>query len=128
MGAIPMTDLTRQEILDAYSALEELKNVALSAADFCGDTEKFLMWKNEILKALPPKPQPTMAEIEWDDEKHYLAEAEHSEYGKVTMVSKAASCGDINYLRTGTNSCLLSLGSPDKLTPTGRRYILQEGE
>lgn len=119
---------TRQEIIEAHNALEELKNVALSAADFCGDTEKFLMWKDEILKALPPKPQPTMAEIEWDDDKHYLAEAEHCSLGKVVMLSKICGGEEIYYIRQGFKGELLTFASPDKLTPTGRRYVLQEGE
>ena len=75
-----MPNPTRAQILNAHEALEELKNVALSAADFCGDTEKYLAWKSEIIAALPPKPAPTMAEVEWDDDKHYLAEAEHDVY------------------------------------------------
>nr|DAS06720.1 MAG TPA: Protein of unknown function (DUF2782) [Caudoviricetes sp.] len=57
---------TRQEILDAHNALEELKNVALSAADFCGDTEKFLMWKDEILKALPLRPLSSYSQKDLD--------------------------------------------------------------
>lgn len=121
-----MTDLTRKEILDAYSALEELKNVALSAADFCGDTEKFLMWKNEILKALPPLPRPTMNDIKWDDNEHFLAEAEHPKLGKVIMLSRSGHRSDIYYLRSGVDGRVIGLGSPDKFTPTGRRYVLQE--
>lgn len=123
-----MTDLTRQEILDAYSALEELKNVALSAADFCGDTEKFLMWKNEILKALPPKPQPTMADIDWDDNEHFLAEAENRAWGKVIMLFKKAKTGKIlSHFHEDGEQCFVCL-DPCDLTPTGRRYVLQEGE
>lgn len=121
-----MTDPTRQEILDAYSALEELKNVALSAADFCGDTEKFLMWKNEILKALPPKPQPTMAEIEWDDEKHRFAEAEYPTYGNVIMLDNTTNNEGIKVLFKGNDGFHFSYIYPESLTPTGRRYTLKE--
>lgn len=117
---------TRQEILDAHSALEELKNVALSAADFCGDTEKYLMWKNEILKALPPKPQPTMAEIEWDEGEHFLAEAKHPEWGAVVMLYEY---GDfIRCMQTSEGPKIVLGASREYLTPTGRRYVLQEGE
>lgn len=120
-----MTDPTRQEILDAYSALEELKNVALSAADFCGDTEKFLMWKNEILKALPPLPRPTMAEIEWDDEKHYLAEATSDQFGRVIMLRKGKE-GYIEFIVPGEPECGTLVAYTEYLTPTGRRYTLKE--
>ena len=119
-----MTDPTRQEILDAYSALEELKNVALSAADFCGDTEKFLMWKNEILKALPPKPQPTMAEIEWDDEKHFLAEAEHPDWGKVAMLRESGLIIFVQPIEKKIGD--IQVARVEELTPTGKRYTLTE--
>lgn len=121
-----MTNPTRQEIIDAHEALEELKNVALSAADFCGDTEKFLMWKNEILKVLPPKPQPTMAEVEWDDDKHHLAEAEDEHGIRMIMVSD-----ELDFIRCmqPPNAGGIVLGVPKKdLTPTVRRYVLQDKE
>lgn len=119
-----MTDLTRQEILDAYSALEELKNVALSAADFCGDTEKFLMWKNEILKALPPKPQPTMADIDWDDNEHFLAEAEHPDWGKVAMLRESGLIIFVQPIEKKIGD--IQVARVEELTPTGKRYTLTE--
>ena len=114
---------TREEILAAYDALEGLPIFAESLAqsvvqDLC----------NDILAALPPKPRPTMAEVEWDDEKHYLAEAEHCSLGKVVMLSKICGGEEIYYIRQGFKGELLTFASPDKLTPTGRRYVLQEGE
>lgn len=119
-----MTDPTRQEIIDAHNALEDLKNVALSAADFCGDTEKYLACKSEILAALPPKPQPTMAEIEWDDDKHYLAEAESESGVKVVMLSQSR---DFIMCIQPPNAGDVVIGLPQKdLTPTGRRYTPTE--
>lgn len=120
-----MPNPTRAQILNAHEALEELKNVALSAADFCGDTEKYLAWKSEIIAALPPKPQPTMNEIEWDDNKHYLAEAEHADWGTVIMLYYDETMRGIQYLCTGeANRACFSV--PDALTPTGKRYTLTE--
>ena len=119
-----MTQPTRQQILNAHEALEELKNVALSAADFCGDTEKYLAWKSEIIAALPPKPQPTMAEVEWDDDKHYLAEAETENGIKVVMLSQ-----NDDFIRCiqPPNAGDVVIGLPQKdLTPTGRRYTPTE--
>lgn len=121
-----MPNPTRAQILNAHEALEELKNVALSAADFCGDTEKYLAWKSEIIAALPPKPQPTMDEIEWDDDKHYLAEAEHPEYGKVIMFGKNFFFGHIRIMRTKEKGALWIFAEPGTLTPTGKRYTLTE--
>lgn len=119
-----MTDPTRQEIIDAHNALEDLKNVALSAADFCGDTVLYTTWKKQILAALPPKPQPTMAEIEWDDDKHYLAEAETESGVKVVMLSQ-----NRDFIRCiqPPNAGDVVIGVPSEdLTPTGRRYTPTE--
>lgn len=120
-----MTNPTCQEIIDAHNALEDLKNVALIAADFSSDTELYLSWKKQILAALPPKPQPTMAEVEWNDEEHYLAEAEHVDGGTVIMLYHDETMRRIQYLCTGeANRACFS--TPDALTPTGRRYTLTE--
>ncbi|MEJ4093756.1 hypothetical protein [Corynebacterium accolens] len=119
-----MPNPTRQEILEAHEALEKLKNVALSAADFCGDTEKFLMWKNEILKALPPKPQPTMAEIEWDDNEHFLAEAEHPDWGKVAMLRESGLIIFVQPIEKKIGD--IQVARVEELTPTGKRYTLTE--
>lgn len=121
-----MPNPTRAQILNAHEALEELKNVALSAADFCGDTEKYLAWKSEIIAALPPKPRPTMAEVGWDDDKHYLAEAEHPDFGKVIMLGYDPLSGLIRITRPKENGALWQTVEPGTLTPTGRRYTLTE--
>lgn len=121
-----MPNPTRAQILNAHEALEELKNVALSAADFCGDTEKYLAWKSEIIAALPPKPQPTMNEIEWDDNKHYLAEAEHPTFGKVIMLERSACPGFIRFARAKENEPTWQAAEEKTLTPTGKRYTLTE--
>lgn len=109
---------TRQEILNAHDALDTL----------CERLPAARAAKESMLAALPPKPQPTMAEVEWDDDKHYLAEAEHCSLGKVVMLSKIRGSGEIYYIRRGFEGKLLTLASPEALTPTGRRYVLQEGE
>lgn len=118
----------REEILDAFEALHSLTEFAiLHSADWKeeGEMRKCCV---RIIQALPEKPRPTMAEIEWDDEKHYLAEAEHCSLGKVVMLSKICGGEEIYYIRQGFKGELLTFASPGKLTPTGRRYVLQEGE
>lgn len=112
---------TREEILAAYDALEGLPIFAESLAqsvvqDLC----------NDILAALPPKPRPTMAEVEWDDEKHYLAEAEHPDQGKVIMLFQTAITENIfiDFHKDGERHLIFS--PPEHLTPTGRRYELTE--
>ncbi|MBK4161059.1 hypothetical protein GWO73_04350 [Corynebacterium macginleyi] len=112
---------TRQEIINAH---EELKKL-------CQRLPATRAAKETILRALPPLPRPTMAEVEWDNSKHYLAEADHASLGKVVMLSKIRKGGEIYCIRRGFEGKLLTLASPENLTPTGRRYVLyvlQEGE
>nr|DAL10900.1 MAG TPA_asm: hypothetical protein [Caudoviricetes sp.] len=122
-----MPNPTRAQILNAHEALEELKNVALSAADFCGDTEKYLAWKSEIIAALPPKPRPTMGEVEWDDGEHFLAEAEQTKYGQAIMLGLDET-GFIEFFVPRLRECRYDAAHPDTLTPTGRRYTLTEAQ
>lgn len=115
-----MANPTRQDIINAYAAVEGLTNAALPTADFCGDKDKFLMWQKEIVKLLPPKPEPTMAEIGWDNDNYYLAEAEHSAYGLVIMIGEGNVPDTIRVVRAGGNVCEVAAGD---LTPTGHHYI-----
>lgn len=116
-----MTNPTRQEIINAHDSLEELKRAALKSADFCGDTDHFLMCKDEILKVLPPRPRPTMAEVEWDEKAHQLAKAEHEIYGPVTMI-KPTSLGSILCVLPSEDGGEAFYATPAKLTPAGERY------
>ena len=120
-----MTSPTRQEIIDAHNALEDLKNVALCVADFSSDADTYLLWKEQILAALPPRPQPTMAEVEWDDDKHLLAEAEHSAWGKVIMLGPVKN-GELSVLSEEEGRLDMHLAFSSNLTPTGKRYTLTE--
>ena len=121
-----MPNPTRAQILNAHEALEELKNVALSAADFCGETEKYLAWKSEIIAALPPLPRPTMAEVEWDDDKHRFAEAENPDHGEVIMLNVSQISGKVRIFFNQYGEFYLGYASPENLTPTGKRYTLTE--
>lgn len=114
-----MTNPTRQQIIDAHEALDTL----------CRETGvktpvNALKWI--ILKALPSKPTPTMDEIEWDDDEHYLAEAEHGTYSGVVMLSKNALSGTVRVLaKIGDINDVRTVEAVE-LTPTGRRYTLTE--
>lgn len=120
-----MTNPTRQEIVNAHKALEDLKNVALNSAHFCSDTVLYTKWQKQILAALPPKPQPTMAGVEWDDELHYLAEAEHDVYGQVIMLASDVD-GLIEFFIPARRDFRCDTDRPCNLTPTGKRYALKE--
>lgn len=119
---------TRQEIIDAHQVVKDYIEHELDVAHNEADIKEALRRDELLLKVLPPLPRPTMAEIEWDDEKHYLAEAEHCSLGKVVMLSKICGGEEIYYIRQGFKGELLTFASPDKLTPTGRRYVLQDKE
>ena len=77
-----MSNPTRQEIIEAY---RELDMLLAHYDDY--NSERVPECRAIIEKALPPRPQPTMAEIEWDDDKHYLAEAEHADGYKIGRAS-----------------------------------------
>ena len=111
-----MPNPTRQEIIRAHEELEKL----------CERLPATRAAKESILKALPPKPQPTMAEVEWDDDKHYLAEAEHGTYSGVVMLSKNALSGTVRVLaKIGDINDVRTVEAVE-LTPTGKRYTLTE--
>ena len=106
-----MSNPTRQEIIEAHEALEALSKRSLGT--------RYV--EMAILKALPPRPQPTMAEIEWDDDLHYLAEAEFDGYGPSIMLWETTS----NCISVITGG-LVRPALPEDLTPTGKRYTLTE--
>lgn len=116
-----MTQSTRQEIIDAHKTLEYLiKNLY----DIPLEEAKHTTSYERLAKFLPPKPQPTMDEVEWDDEKHYLAEAETPELGKVVMLRKTGGLIEcaIKPYTPRTKGAIW----PEKLTPTGKRYTFTE--
>lgn len=114
-----MTSPTRQEIIDAYEALETL------CARVPEETPAYAM-KSLILTALPPRPQPTMADVEWDDEKHYLAEAEHANDYTVMMLKPMRLEPRIKCLAFHGRDFCIVYSDPKDLTPTGRLYTLTE--
>ena len=120
-----MPNPTRQEILDAHHATQRLAELATHADGYITDEDVPHAYQNMILAALPPRPQPTMAEVEWDDNEHYLAEAEHSAWGKVIMIDYDEGLERILYIcyekpgRTG-------FASPKNLNPTGYQCTLTE--
>ena len=111
-----MPNLTRQEIIDAHEELEKL----------CNRLPGTRRAKMTILAALPPKPRPTMAEVEWDDEEHYLAEAEHVDWGKVVMLYYDGQFNRIQYFCKLDEPNMVVCSDPANLTPTGKRYTLTE--
>lgn len=115
-----MPNPTRLDFIEALDALERLEHAARrGGADWHSE-----LWRNKVIKVIPEPPRPTMADVEWDDDKHFLAEAEHPDWGKVVMLRESAliifvqpiekRMGDIHVARV------------EELTPTGKRYTLTE--
>lgn len=113
-----MSNPTRQEIIDAYKALEELYDWALEWAGTRAHGRY-----GAIRDVLPPKPQPTMADVEWDDDKHYMAEAEVGE-NKLIMLQPDL-IGRIRCFDPESGKVMPAI-EPEDVTPTGRRYTLTE--
>lgn len=120
-----MPNPTRQEIIDAYTAVTTLARLAEEFTPVRVEEHKEINDLHLAVRAaLPPKPQPTMAEIEWDDKKHYLAEAESESGVKVVMLSQ-----NRDFIRCiqPPNAGDVVIGVPSEdLTPTGRRYTPTE--
>ena len=123
-----MTNPTRQEIVNAYEALSDITYLADTyLSSISGRLDETRELRQTILRALPPLPRPTMAEVEWDDDKHYLAEAAHPDHGKVIMVGRKGNLLIDVFYFSGMRNKVSSLYATD-LTPTGKRYTLTEGQ
>lgn len=119
-----MTEPTREQILAAHRALAHLYNAASDGLPISEQVARSI--RGEILTALPPKPRPTMADVEWDDELHYLAEAENEGWGKVLMLGMDHESRGVTILVKTGNVVYLPCAKPQSLTPTGKRYTLTE--
>ncbi|MER0040117.1 hypothetical protein [Corynebacterium sp. KPL4042] len=120
-----MPNPTRQEIVDAYTAVTTLARLAEEFTPVRVEEHKEINDLHLAVRAaLPTKPKPTMAEVEWDDNKHYLAEAESESGVKVVMLSQ-----NRDFIRCiqPPNAGDVVIGVPSEdLTPTGRRYTPTE--
>ena len=116
-----MTKPTREQILAAHYATEQL----VLLATVVRESPAVKDYREMILKALPPRPQPTMADVEWDDDVHYLAEATHLVYETVLMLGRDSDDA-IKFLALNRADSKTVWGQPRDLTPTGRRYTLTE--
>lgn len=116
--------LNKADIINAHSALDKLQHTALKTTTDSFEKHGINAFVEVIRIALPPKPVPTMADIEWNDEKHFLAEAEHSEYGKVIMLGD----GHLHTFVIDTRDNVTKTAYVDsaRLTPTGRRYTISD--
>ena len=122
--AMQHSTLNKADIIDAHSALDELQHIALKATTDSLEKHGINVYADAIRIALPPQPKPTMLDIKWDDDEHFLAEAEHSKYGKVIMIGDA----HLHTFVINPNDDITKTAYVDSahLTPTGRRYTLTD--
>lgn len=66
-----------------------------------------------------------MAEVEWDDDKHCLAEAKLDGGSKIIMLGEEPD-GTISVFHPGPVRYRGGTVIPDYLTPTGRKFALKE--
>ena len=117
-----MSQPTRQEIIDAQLARQWAEQVQQSDAEY---ERRGRRYSGDPMRAaaayiLSHIPASTMAEVEWDDELHYMAEAEYRGGVKVVMLSQY---GDFINCIQPPNAGDVVIGLPkEDLTPTGRNY------
>lgn len=120
-----MPNLNQKQMNEVLEALEELRSYA-----HAGEGDKANNPYQRILEMLSSKPVPaiTMAEIEWHNDEHVLAEAEHSIYGKVIMLYPTIN-DEISILDIKEDGQVVHFSVyPEHLTPTGRHYTPEEGK
>lgn len=115
-----MTEPTRTDIIRAYEALDDICNLVIMGRGYPANE-----YRNLILAALPPRPQPTMAEIEWDDDQYFLAEVK-TESGMTAVMLHCVSDTQILCLHKEYGTYRAYNLASDQLIPTGKRYTLTE--
>lgn len=118
-----MAKPSRQQIIEAYEALEELRDSAREQIGLTADAKY-----DTILEVLPSKPELTMADVEWNDDEHSLTEAIHPKYGNVPMLAQHYLNDLIGILVKDADDDEFGVlyVEPNTLTPTGRKYELKE--
>lgn len=116
--------LSQQEIVSAHEALSTL--FAYSTSTLPERVAKGYL--NEILKALPPEPQLTMADIDWEHSKHFLAVAEDTRDKQRLIMLFPEVNGLIRCIRgEGLHSYTETI-LREYLVPTGQLYTLVDNQ
>lgn len=123
-----MTKPTREEIIEAHEALLELSGLAEELAVTEVEVRQAWKYHASILAALPPKPRSTMADVEWDDKRHFLAvvDVDHEVYKKAIMLQQNVCDDSIQCFALHQHRPVVCHFGPAFLTPTGERYTYTE--
>ena len=119
-----MSNPTHTDIIRAHEALDTVCDLVTELRGFPANE-----CRNLILRALPPQPQPTMADVVWNDEEHFLAEAKIKNGPLVAMIGESRNQWII-CIPIETDPSLLCKRTEFEgyLTPTGKHYRLQEAQ
>lgn len=117
-----MANPTQRDITRAYDALDKLSKAALEATASVDEICMLLSWHKDIFGALPPKPEPTMEDIGWDEDEHYLAEAVTKKGTKLIMLE----LDDDVILTVHPDTTEFINFDLYELTPTGRKFEFKE--
>lgn len=117
-----MSNPTREDIIRAHEALDTVCDLVTELRGFSANE-----YRNLIRAALPPQPQPTMTDVVWNDEEHFLAEAKIKNGPLVAMIGKDQEQW-ITCIPIEADPSLLCKRTEFEgyLTPTGKRYTLTE--
>lgn len=112
-------ELSRLDTISAHEALSVL------AAYSTGPLPERVVqgYANEVRKALPPKPQPTMDDVDWERDIHFLAIAEDTRDNQRYIMLFPEISGHIRCITEDPQSYTLAL-LREFLVPTGERYEL----
>ena len=118
---------TKREIIAAHSALFTLADFAVVKSENREQEQRMREYNNTILKVLPDKPDHviTMADVEWDEDEHRFAEAEHPIFGKVIMLNKDIH-GNIECLRYLDQNIGVGYDYASSFIPTGKQYKMTQ--
>ena len=122
------TPPTEQEIIAAHSALFSLADFAVVKSENREQEQRMREYNNTILNVLPDKPEDrveTMADVEWDEDEHRFAEAEHPIFGKVIMLNKDIH-ENIECLRYVDKNIGIGYDYASSFIPTGKKYKMTQ--
>ena len=127
---------SREEVKRAHKTLNDILNTV--CYDMTEEQEREMRKKLEdnVLCFLPPKPEPTMAEVMWYEKEHYLAEATlyyedqvsgYCAIGKVVMLEEVDD-NIISAMKIDPHFNGVFNYRKDRLVPTGEYYKVVKDE
>lgn len=128
---------SREEIKNIYNTLNDIFDTACYSLD-TEEQEREMRKELEdnVLRFLPPEPEPTMAEVMWSSKEHYLAEATlyyedkvsgYCAIGKVVMLEEVDD-NIISAMKIDPHFNGVFNYRKDRLVPTGKYYKVVKDE